>query len=83
MGDAISPAQKTLEVHLDAVRFQCAVEEGRWSVSRYAFPHLYVRINGKDAESGKILTQDFHLECEDYTATTPFVERWVYQDEEP
>ena len=83
MAEAISPAQRTLEAHLDAVRFQCGAEEGRWEILKYTFPHLYVRVTGKDPDSGQTFVHDFHLECTNYPATGPFVERWTYQPDDP
>jgi len=82
MVDEISPAQRSLEAHLSAVRFQSGIEEGRWNVLLYGFPHLYVHITGENPESISKMTHDFHLECEDYPATGPFVESWAYEENE-
>src|SRR6266571_3354541 len=74
-------ARQSLEEQLDSVRFIDGVERGRWTVLRYAWPHLYVRVTATG--NGKIFVQDFHLECEGYPDPGPFVERWAFADEAP
>lgn len=77
----LAPAQQTLEAHLHSVRFLTGVEEGRWSVLLLTWPHLYVRVVGRDPESGRTYGHDFHLQCDGYPEPGPFVERWTYADE--
>lgn len=76
-----SPAKRTLEAHLTTVRFLSGAQEGRWEVLLLAWPYLYVRITGRDPESGQSFTQDFRLECEGYPDPGPFVERWAFADD--
>lgn len=71
-------ARQTLEAQLDSVRFIEGVERGRWTILRYAFPHLYVRVTA--TAPGTTFSQDFHLECEGYPDPGPFVERWAFVD---
>lgn len=81
MDDAnLTPDRKSYESHLQAVRFLVGVEQGRWEVLNSDFPDLYVRVKGKDEESGISFSQDFHIECEGYPAPGPFVERWDYKE---
>jgi hypothetical protein len=82
MAEAIaSPARRTLEAHLETVRFLAGIEDGRWSVLRLEWPNLYVRVTGRDLETGQTLTHDSRLECEAYPDPGPFVERWAFADE--
>jgi hypothetical protein len=71
-------ARQTLEAQLDSVRFVEGVERARWTILRYAWPHLYVRVTA--AATGTTFSQDFHLECEGYPDPGPFVERWAFAD---
>lgn len=77
-----SPAEQTLDAHLDRMRFQAGVEKGRWRVLKYAFPHLYVNVAGIDPETGRSVNQDFHAECSNYPAAELFVERWQFNDDD-
>jgi hypothetical protein len=84
MGEEIlSPAWRTLAAQLEAPRVLCGVEQGRWSIRKLAWPHLYVRVTGRDLESGWAFAHDFHLECEGYPDPGPFVERWSFEDSPP
>jgi hypothetical protein len=79
--EVISPAKQTLEAQLNTVRFLSGVEEGRWEVLLLAWPHLYVRVTGRDPETGHTFSHDFHLECDGHPDPGPFVERWAYADD--
>ena len=76
--EVISPAKRTLEAQLNTVRFLSGVEEGRWEALLLVWPHLYVRVTGRDPETGRIFSHDFHLECDGHPEPGPFVERWAY-----
>lgn len=71
-----SAAQRTLEAHLDSVRFQSGVELGRWKVVRYAFPILDVCVTAVDVYGGGKATFEFQLICDNFPAHGPFVQRW-------
>src|SRR5581483_10491403 len=71
-------SRQTLDAQLDSVRFTEGIERGRWTILRYAFPHLYVRVTAKTP--GTTFSQDFHLECEGFPDPGPFVERWAFAD---
>ena len=75
-----SPARQTLEAQLNSVRYLAGVENGRWQTLLFAWPHLYVRVVGKDPDTGKTFEHDFHLECDGIPDPGPFVERWTYTD---
>lgn len=75
-----SPAKRTLEAQLYSVRFLAGVEDGRWEKLLLDWPHLYVRVTGRDPESHRSFAQDFHLECEGFPDPGPFVERWSYEE---
>lgn len=70
------PDRVTLESHLRAARFLAGVDESRWALQENAFPDLYVRVEGRDPETGVTVKQDFHLMCDNYPEIGPFVERW-------
>ncbi len=78
-----SPDQATLEAHLESVRFLQGASDGRWKLLHGSFPHLYVRVTGRDYATDLTYTHDFHLECTGFPATAPFVERWVFEDGPP
>lgn len=81
MGDeVVPPARRTLEAQLAAPRVLCGVEQERWSILKLDWPHLYVRVTGRDAATGRTCTHDFHLECEGYPDPGPFVERWAFAE---
>lgn len=82
MADA-TPAQRAVEARLNSVRFLCGVEEGRWSALHLAWPHLIVRVNGRDPGSSTGFSHDFRFECAGYPDPGPFVERWTYADAPP
>ena len=73
------PDKRTFEAHLKSVRFVAGIEEDRWQILNSDFPHLYVRVMGKDSESGASFTHDFHLVCDGYPLPGPFVERWNFE----
>lgn len=81
--EIVSPAQRTLEAQLNSVRFLCGVQDGRWEVLRLAWPYLYVRVTGRDPESGRSFAHDFRLECTGFPDPGPLVERWLYADSPP
>jgi hypothetical protein len=84
MGDEIvSPARRTLEAQLGAPRVLCGIDQGRWSILKLDWPQLYVRVTGRDLDSGRAFAHDFHLECEDYPDPGPFVERWTFAENPP
>lgn len=76
----VPPARATLETQLQSVRFLAGAEAGRWEVLRLQWPFLYVRVTGKDPESGRTFAHDFQLECNGYPDPGPQVERWVFAD---
>jgi len=78
-----SPAQRTLEAQLNSVRFLCGVQDGRWEMLRLAWPYLYVRVTGRDPESGRTFAHDFRMECTGFPDPGPNVERWAYADSAP
>jgi hypothetical protein len=75
----LPPDRATLEEDMRLPSFVAGVEEHRWSVLGYAFPHVYVRVVGCDPESGTTETWDFHLTCDNYPEVGPFVERWAHE----
>ena len=81
-GSPPSAAHRTLEAQLNAVRFQSAVEEGRWKVLLLDWPYLFVHVVGRDPASGKEYGHDFRLECEGFPMPGPFVERWLFAENE-
>jgi hypothetical protein len=54
-----SPAQRMLETQFSCVRFLSGVEDGRWELQRLAWPHAYVRVTGRDPDSGLDLQSRF------------------------
>ena len=76
-GDA-SPSQRTLDAQLRSARFLAGAEAGRWGVLDELYPDLYVRVIGRDYDSGHTHPRDFHLICDDYPDKPPFVERWDF-----
>lgn len=76
--DTSPPDQRTLVLHLKSARFLAGVESGRWTVLNEAFPHVYVRVVGRDFETDHTHACDFHLLCDGYPDTVPFVERWDF-----
>ncbi len=79
MGAPESPAARTVVAQLNAPRFQCGVEEGRWCVLALEFPHLYVSVSATDRESGATAAAEFHLLCDGYPSPGPYVERWDFE----
>ena len=78
--EIVPPAKRTLEAHLNSVRFLSGVEQGRWAILKRNWPDLYVRVTGRDLESGRTFSHDFHLECGGYPDPGPFVERWEFAE---
>jgi len=76
-----SPAQRTLEAQLDSVRMVVGIEAGRWAVLKVCWPDLYIRVTGRDLETGRTFSHDFHLECQGYPDPGPFVERWAFVED--
>lgn len=74
------PAKKTLETQLNSARFLAGVDAGRWELLRLDWPYGYVRVTGRDPDSGRRFAHDFRLECTGFPDPGPFVERWVYAD---
>lgn len=81
--EIVSPARRTLEGQLAAPRFQAGVESGRWQLLLLAWPWAFVRVNGRDPDSGRTFTHDFRLECTGYPDPGPLVERWVFSGDPP
>jgi hypothetical protein len=82
MADEIAPpARRTLEAHLDSVRFLAGVESGRWELLRLVWPYAFVRVTGRDPEVGSGFTHDFRLECTGFPDPGPLVERWSYSED--
>src|SRR5437879_2840824 len=75
-----SPAKGTLEHQLNSVRFLAGVDAGRWEILLFVWPHLYVRVTGRDPQSGHVFSHDFHLECDGLPDPGPLVERWSFAD---
>lgn len=75
----LGPDRQTFDAHLQSARFISGIEKGRWQQLKTDFPHLYVRVVGKDPETGTTAIQDFHLVCDGYPLPGPFVERWNYE----
>lgn len=74
------PAKKTLEAQLNSVRFLSGVEAGRWELLLLEWPYAYVRVTGRDPDTGRTFAHDFRLECTGFPDPGPFVERWTYVD---
>jgi hypothetical protein len=72
----MNPAQVILDRHRKSARYLAGIDAGRWAETKYEFPHIYVRVVGRDPETGTSFTSDYHLLCDDYPAVGPFVERW-------
>jgi hypothetical protein len=81
MAEIASPPQLTLEAQLNSVRFIVGVDSGRWTLLALAWPHIYVRVMGRDPDVGRISAHDFRLECSGFPDPGPHVERWVYADD--
>lgn len=71
-------ARQMLEAQLGSVRMIEGAERGRWTILRYDFPHLYVRVTA--TVPGATYTHDFHLECDGFPDPGPFVERWKFAE---
>lgn len=78
MESAESPAQRTLRAQIEAPDFVRGVEEGRWQLLQFAFPHVYVRVRAVDPETGTAAQADFHASCDGFPSPGPFVELWDY-----
>jgi hypothetical protein len=76
----VPPAKRTLEAQLNSVRFLAGVDVGRWALLLLEWPHVYVRVTGRDPETGRTFSHDFRLECTGFPDPGPFVERWAYAD---
>ncbi|MBK6008669.1 hypothetical protein JJB11_21420 [Ramlibacter ginsenosidimutans] len=76
MADDRSPAERTLSAQLESPAFLIGVEQGRWFVQKFEFPHLYVRIHA--VQGGSSFGHEFHLLCDGYPLPGPFVERWDF-----
>lgn len=73
--DDLGGDQLTLNHHLQSTGFCSGVEEGRWKVLCYEFPHLEVRVFGRGM-SAKTHAMDFRLTCDGFPVRGPFVEHW-------
>ncbi len=71
-----SAAQRTLEAHLNSVRFLSGVEQGRWKIVRYAFPKLEVNVTGFDPPTAQSAMLGFQLLCDNFPALGPFIQHW-------
>ena len=71
-------SRQTLDAQLGSVRVIEGAERGRWTILRYDFPHLYVRVTA--TAPGATFSQDFHLECDGFPDPGPFVERWKFAE---
>lgn len=78
--EIVCPAKKTLEAQLNSVRFLVGVETGRWELLLLEWPQAYVRVTGRDPDTGRTFAHDFRLECTGFPDPGPFVERWTYAD---
>jgi hypothetical protein len=74
----VDPAKKTLEFQLNSVRFLAGVEAGRWELQLVSWPYAYVRVTGKDPDTGCVFINDFRMECLGFPHPGPLVERWAY-----
>jgi len=72
----ISAAQRSLEAHINSVRFQTGVEEGRWKIVGYEFPWLDVQATAHDPYGGQTASFEFRSLCDNFPALGPFVQRW-------
>lgn len=79
--EIVPPAKRSLEAQLNSVRFLAGVETGRWEFLHLAWPHLFVRVIGRDPQTGRTFSQDFRLGCAGFPDPGPFVERWSYADD--
>ncbi len=75
------PAFKTLETQLNSVRFLAGVEAGRWELLQLEWPHAYMRVTGRELDSGRTFAHDFRMECTGFPDPGPLVERWLYADD--
>jgi hypothetical protein len=79
MGEEIVPPPKrTLEAQLESVRFLVGVDAGRWELLLFHWPEVFVRVTGRDPDSGRTFAHDFCLECTGFPDPGPLVERWAY-----
>jgi hypothetical protein len=78
--EILPPARRTLEAQLQSARFLSGVAAGRWEVLKLAWPYLYVRVTGRDPDSGRTFAHDFQLECAGYPDPGPQVERWCHAE---
>src|SRR4051812_25393023 len=74
--ETASAAQRSLEGHLNSVRFPAGIEEGRWKILRYAFPVLEVQVTARDFYSGQTASFEFQFLCDNFPALGPFVQHW-------
>lgn len=79
--EMIPPASRALEAQLNSVRFLAGVDAGRWELLLLEWPHFYVRVTGRDPDTGRTFACDFHLECTGFPDPGPLVERWSYADD--
>ena len=68
--ETVSASQRSLEAQLNSVRFLSGTEEGRWTILRYAFPILDVRVTGCEPYSGKTASFDFQSSLQSSYSTT-------------
>ena len=78
--EIVSPARRTFEAQVNSIRFLAGAEAGRWELLRLEWPHVYVRVTGRDPEAGRTFNHDFHMECTGFPNPGPFVERWSYAE---
>jgi hypothetical protein len=79
--EIVPPARRNLEAQLNSVRFLVGDDAGRWELLLLKWPDVYVRVNGRDPDTGQTFTHDFHLECTGFPDPGPLVERWSYADD--
>jgi hypothetical protein len=74
--ETASASQRSLEAQVNSLRFQAAVEEGRWKIVHYAFPTLEVEVTARDPYSDQTASFGFQLLCDNFPALGPFVQHW-------
>ena len=79
MDDDVPGDRRTLEAHMKKASFMIGVEEGKWKVCAYHFPHLEVEAYARTS-SGTQCAMQFRLECNGFPVIGPFVERWNVED---
>ena len=78
--EIVPPTRRMLETQLNSVRFLAGADAGRWELQLLLCPDVYVRVTGRDPDTGRTFTHDFRLQCTGFPDPGPLVERWSYAD---